>query len=122
MVCLKCGRETDQSFCESCRKTMEKYPVKPGTVVILPRERKAKVKQQQPVRLSNAALERKIAVQSRYLRRMAIAVVILMVLLVCLSIAAVRLLRSSNARPLGQNYSTVTTPTQEPEVQSDSED
>ena len=121
MNCLKCGRETDQSFCESCRKTMEKYPVKHGTVVILPRERKAKVKQQ-PVRLSNAALERKIAVQSRYLRRMAIAVVILMVLLVCLSIAAVRLLRSSNARPLGQNYSTVTTPTQEQEEQPDNAD
>ena len=46
----------------------------------------------------------------------------IMVLLVCLSIAAVRLLRSSNARPLGQNYSTVTTPTQEPEEQPDNAD
>ena len=122
MVCLKCGRETDQSFCESCRKTMEKYPVKPGTVVILPRERKAKVKQQQPVRLSNAALERKIAVQSRYLRRMSIAVVILTAILIAVSVTAVRLLHSSNARPLGQNYSTVTTPTQEQEQQPDNAD
>ena len=50
MGCLKCGRETDQTFCESCRETMKKYPVKPGAVVILPRERKTPAKQQ-PVRL-----------------------------------------------------------------------
>lgn len=38
MGCMKCGKETDsgQVFCESCLEVMEKYPVKPDTVVQLP--------------------------------------------------------------------------------------
>ena len=38
MQCLKCGREIDpeQVFCADCLAEMEKYPVKPGTVVHIP--------------------------------------------------------------------------------------
>lgn len=38
MQCMKCGREiaNRQVFCEECLTEMEKYPVKPGTVVQLP--------------------------------------------------------------------------------------
>ena len=37
--CLKCGRELkpQQVFCEECQAEMEKYPVKPGVVVLLPK-------------------------------------------------------------------------------------
>ena len=36
--CLKCGRpcREDQAFCGECLAEMEKYPVKPGVVVLLP--------------------------------------------------------------------------------------
>ena len=36
--CLKCGRPCadDQAFCGECLAEMEKYPVKPGVVVLLP--------------------------------------------------------------------------------------
>lgn len=36
--CLKCGRpcREDQAFCDECLTEMEKYPVKPGVVVLLP--------------------------------------------------------------------------------------
>ena len=36
--CMKCGRElkAGEVFCETCRDEMEKYPVKPGVVVLLP--------------------------------------------------------------------------------------
>ena len=39
MNCLRCGRDTqdDHVFCEGCREEMEKYPVRPGTAVMLPR-------------------------------------------------------------------------------------
>ena len=37
MKCVKCGRDTDQTFCESCRDDMARYPVKPGTIVQLPK-------------------------------------------------------------------------------------
>ncbi len=37
MNCLRCGRETaeGQVFCPDCLAEMEKYPVKPGTAVLL---------------------------------------------------------------------------------------
>ena len=36
--CPKCGRNAaeDQAFCAECLAQMEKYPVKPGVVVLLP--------------------------------------------------------------------------------------
>ena len=39
MLCMKCGREIEpeQVFCPECLAEMEKYPVKPGTVVQLPK-------------------------------------------------------------------------------------
>lgn len=45
MNCLRCGRETqdDHVFCEGCREEMEKYPVRPGTAVMLPRRREEPV-------------------------------------------------------------------------------
>lgn len=38
--CLKCGRpcQSDQAFCGECLAEMEKYPVKPGVVVLLPQQ------------------------------------------------------------------------------------
>ena len=37
--CPKCGRNAaeNQAFCQECLAEMEKYPVKPGVVVLLPR-------------------------------------------------------------------------------------
>ena len=37
--CPKCGRDAaeNQAFCAECLAEMEKYPVKPGVVVLLPR-------------------------------------------------------------------------------------
>ena len=41
MNCMKCGREVgeDDVFCPQCLADMEKYPVKPGTVVTIPSRR-----------------------------------------------------------------------------------
>lgn len=38
MSCLRCGRETEEgrAFCDRCLEEMEKYPVRPGTAVMLP--------------------------------------------------------------------------------------
>ena len=40
MYCLRCGSETQEEkvFCAACLENMEQYPVKPGTVVTLPRQ------------------------------------------------------------------------------------
>lgn len=38
MNCVKCGREAPENrlFCDECVEEMEKYPVKPDAVVLLP--------------------------------------------------------------------------------------
>lgn len=45
MNCMKCGQETvdEHVFCEKCLAVMEKYPVRPGAVVMLPRRREPSV-------------------------------------------------------------------------------
>lgn len=39
MKCLKCGVEIESTseFCDDCLQSMDKYPVKPGTVIQLHR-------------------------------------------------------------------------------------
>ena len=55
MSCLRCGRETEEgrSFCDLCLEEMEKYPVRPGTAVMLPRRQEStppkKTKRHAPV-------------------------------------------------------------------------
>ena len=43
MYCMKCGRDAKegQVFCESCLQIMDQHPVKPDTVVYLPRRNPA---------------------------------------------------------------------------------
>ena len=40
MYCLKCGREIEdqQVYCSGCLEIMERYPIKPGTPVQLPKK------------------------------------------------------------------------------------
>ena len=38
MQCMKCGRDVEpgEVFCELCLEEMQKYPVRPGTAVVIP--------------------------------------------------------------------------------------
>ena len=67
MYCLRCGREVneDQDFCPDCVSVMEKYPVKPGTAVILPKRREGIPISRAPVRRKTLTAEDQI----RKLRR-----------------------------------------------------
>ena len=53
MQCMKCGRDLvdGQVFCDICREDMEKYPVKPGTVVLLPHYVQYSQPKRAPVRI-----------------------------------------------------------------------
>lgn len=108
MKCLKCGRETDQTFCGECREEMEKYPVKPGAILLLPKERPSAAKQSP--RHTPTPPEVIVTRQQRLIRRLSCAFASLLVLLVLLGILTVRLLKQSAQPPLGQNYNTVTRP------------
>lgn len=106
MTCLKCGRNTqdDHVFCPECLAVMDRYPVKPGTPVHLPRHAFVPTSRKTPPRKRTVPLEEQIAGLKRSLRRSRL---VGLVLLVALSLAAVLLVRefAGNDIPaIGQNY------------------
>ena len=108
---MKCGRETEneQVFCQDCLQVMEKFPILPGTVVLLPRRREPSVIKKATKRHISTAEE-----QVKVLRKRVMTLTILLV--VC--IAAIVLMFNPTMHyvldehvEIGQNYSTITTPT-----------
>lgn len=102
--CLKCGRETEegQSFCTDCLEDMQKHPVDPNAVVLLPR-RESTQPAKKPARRRNVTAEERVAALKRR-NRWLIALLVLS-LLVCGALAcpAYRYLRRAPLRR-GQNY------------------
>lgn len=111
MKCLKCGRETDQTFCESCREEMNRYPVKPGTIIQLPKDRSDSYARRNSSWRAMISPETQVENQKRTIRRLGKSVVVLAVLLLVLGFALVRIITNSSQPPVGQNYSAVTKPT-----------
>ena len=108
MNCMKCGRETrdENVFCQDCLLDMEKYPVRPGTVVLLPRRRESSIVKKIQTRHVPTAEE-----QIAFLRRWVL--ILSVVLGIC--IAAIALMIKPTMHyildehvEIGQNYSTVT--------------
>lgn len=60
--CPRCGREAaaDQAFCAECLAEMEKYPVKPGVVVLLPPREQNQSKSTSYRRVPQVSLEEQI--------------------------------------------------------------
>ncbi len=114
MNCLRCGRETQDEhvFCDSCRETMEKYPVRPGTAVMLPKrvDNPAAKKQK---RHSAPAPEEQIRKLRKQRRRLGFAVLCLTLALVACISAVIYLAFWEQYRP-GQNYSAVVETTAAP--------
>ena len=111
MNCMKCGRETvdEQVFCTNCLEEMEKYPVRPGTVILLPRHkeeaRKPMVKKKAP-----PSLEEQVKMLKKLVRRLAAILILLLLLLGATGyFTAVHLLEPDTVFLPGQNYSSITT-------------
>ena len=83
MYCLKCGKETTSShvFCDRCLDVMEKYPVKSGTAVHLPRREVAAPVKKVPQRKRNLTAEEQVGMLKKTTRRLIAAVVVLCVIL-----------------------------------------
>ena len=111
MNCLKCGRETasEQIFCLDCLAEMEKYPVKPGTVVQLP-QRKESPALRRPKRRSLTS-EEQIRQLQRRIRTLALLLFLSILVIVALLIPTIEHLTEKHYLP-GQNYSSMT-PAQE---------
>ena len=107
MVCMKCGREAPegQSFCQDCLLEMEKYPVKPGTVVLLPKRRET-ASPKKPPRRRTVSPEEQLRILKKRVRVLTALLVLLLAMLASLVYPAARYLMSLQRRP-GQNYSSI---------------
>ena len=83
MKCMKCGTAipADQCFCEPCREDMERYPVKPGTTVQLPKRAPRSEKKV----LRTTPLKEVVQQQKATIRRMRLALAILFLALCLVS-------------------------------------
>lgn len=114
MYCMKCGREVEdgQVFCLDCQLEMEEYPVRPGTVVLLPKRTESSFIKKAPTKRRIAPTPEE---QIRSLKiRLRIVTVLLTVTLVLLAVliypTAKVLLEQQQFRP-GQNYTSIVDPT-----------
>lgn len=111
MFCLKCGREIPegQVFCADCKDVMERYPVKPGTVVQLPKRRDAGPSRRNTARRRTITPEEQVQKLRRALRRMTLLWVITALLLGAALYPAVLYFVDKDAFLPGQNYSLIET-------------
>ena len=111
MVCMKCGSklETEQAFCQDCLLEMEKYPVKPGTVVHLPIRKEAPpVRKTVTHRRRTVNPEEQLAKLKKRVWILGISLFLSVALVIALAHPAANyFLRKYHLRP-GQNYTTIT--------------
>ena len=109
MNCMKCGREipADQVFCEDCLKEMERYPVRPNTVVQIPKRPAVTVKKNHQRHISP---EEQITALRKRCRRLRAGLVAAWLLIAALAATVgITVYELDLQRWLGQNYSTVET-------------
>ena len=114
--CMKCGREIDaqQVFCDECLAEMDKYPVKPGVVVMLPRRRSQPVKEKAPRRRQNQIPpEEQVKLLKKRIRIQGIALALVSLLLAAAMYFQISFRLEQNEHKLlpGQNYSSETSQT-----------
>ena len=112
MNCMKCGREAEDSnvFCAECLAEMEKYPVRPGVVVHLPRRREEPAtKKGYGRRKAAIPPEEQVKRLKKLVRRLNVALVVLFLLLLAAGHFAGKYLVDATAELLpGQNYNAIT--------------
>lgn len=116
MDCIKCGRESDQTFCPACRAKMAEYPIKPGTMVLLPSHRNDA--RRTPRKKAPPSAEEQVEALKKSIQGYRRAIAALLLLIVLMAAGGWFFYRRSKIPPTGQNYSTVTQPTSEPAEKS----
>lgn len=108
MNCMKCGRDValGQVFCKECLADMAKYPVQPGTPVILPNRSTTVQPRRVPSRKARKP-EEQINTLRKVILWLSIAVIaIALAFGITTSILLNKLDECDNNRQHGQNYST----------------
>lgn len=107
MACLKCGKEVSsgQVFCEECLLEMDKYPVKPGTPVMLPNRLAAPVVHKHRLHRRQRKPEEQLSVYKNWLTFFCVFCCVLTVALTLSVMLNLQLMGNKNINILpGQNY------------------
>ena len=112
MNCMKCGQkiEEDQVFCSTCLEGMANYPVRPGTVVLLPNHGKSAQKKPATKKKVPPTPEEQLISAKRNIKFLRILTLILVLIAGVLSWITSRVITELDVqRLLGRNYNTVQT-------------
>ena len=111
MNCMKCGREMEQEtvFCQECLQEMQKYPVQPGAVVLLPRHREPSIIKKAPKRHLPSAEEQVVTLRKMVLW-MSVALLVCIGAIILMFKPTMHYVRDEHFE-IGQNYSSVATNT-----------
>lgn len=115
MACLKCGRDTEEGavFCTDCLLTMQKYPVRPGTPVVLP-TRERSVSKKAPKRRVISPEDQLKVLKKRNRNLFALWIATVLALAILAFVGWQNFFRPQH-RP-GQNYTAITATTAAPSV------
>ena len=107
MACLKCGKKTkdEQSFCPRCLEVMENYPVKPEVHSQLPNRPEVIVKKA-PRKRRVLSYEEATVLWRKRTRRLAAAVLVLIILLGAATFLLVKDWLTQEQLPAGQDFTT----------------
>ena len=110
MNCMKCGREAtdNNAYCQICLTEMEQFPVRPGTVILLPNQEPPQPKK--AVRKKKPALspEEQLPLLKKKVWYLRLIALVLALLLTAISVVAIQAVTELDwQRLLGQNYSTM---------------
>lgn len=108
--CLKCGKKTEDRavFCSECLAVMEQYPVKPGTVVHIPR-RPPRSETKELDTFDQSAQTELISHQRGMIRWLTAMIAVLSLLLVVTAMLLIHTLDNQQTLPaIGRNYTTST--------------
>lgn len=114
MQCMKCGRdlESGQVFCEECLAEMEKYPVKPGTVVLLPHRPSQQTAKKLPQRRKPAPEEQVLTLR-KSVRGLVCALILAWAALAgVIYLAVTQYMEEEPGFLPGQNYSSISKATE----------
>ena len=106
MSCMKCARDTEvgQVFCAECRAEMEKYPVKPGTTLQLPRRRETTSVKKSYFRRKSLSSEEQVKQLRSLVRVLVILLIVVTVIASLLAYPAVTHMMEERHQT-GKNYS-----------------
>ena len=106
MTCLKCGRKTeeDRVFCKECLTVMDRYPVKSGTPVHLPRHAFVPTNKKAAPRKRTVSPEEQVLNLRKKLRRSRLIGALLLVTLCLATVLLLREFAGEDIPAIGQNY------------------